>query len=147
MDGNFRITGTIYDSNNQPGNAGDLLVKTVTGSLLWVTPDSVQAGAGGTIGQVQFHNTAGLVDGAENFYYDFTNNRVGIGSTQPDHLLDVLGSSNFDGGVTLDTLTASQNSTFQSDLSVSKKLTVDQLADLTTVTVGSCYHSYWCCRF
>ena len=137
LDGNFRITGTIYDSNNQPGNTGDLLVKTANGSLLWVTPDSVQAGAGGTIGQVQFHNTAGLVDGAENFYYDFTNNRVGIGSTQPDHLLDVLGSSNFDGGVTLDTLTASQNSTFQSDLSVSKKLTVGNLADLTTVTVGS----------
>ena len=71
----------------------------------------VNSGAGGTIGQIQFHNTAGLVDGADNFYYDFNNNRVGIGSTQPTQLLDVLGVSTFSGGVFVDDLKVSGFST------------------------------------
>ena len=96
LDGDFRITGTIYDSTNQPGNQGNLIVKGVSG-LVWSSPNAVTSGAGGTIGQIQFHNTTGLVDGADNFYYDFNNNRVGIGSTQPKELLDVLGISTFVG--------------------------------------------------
>ena len=74
LNGDFRITGTIYDSLNEPGDTGDLIVKTATGGLSWVAPKSVTSGAGGTIGQIQYHNTAGLVDGASNFYYDFNNN-------------------------------------------------------------------------
>ena len=118
LEGDFRITGTIYDSNNQPGGTGDLITKTATGGLLWVTPSSVQSGAGGTIGQIQFHNTAGLVDGADNFYFDFNNNRVGIGSTQPTQLLDVLGVSTFSGGVFVDELTVSGITTIFNDLIV-----------------------------
>ena len=53
-------------------------MKTATGGLEWVEQQSITAGAGGTIGQVQFHSATGLVDGASNFYYDFNNNRVGI---------------------------------------------------------------------
>ena len=135
LDGNFRITGTIYDSTNQPGTQGDLIVKGENGGLLWVNPNSVQAGAGGTVGQIQFHNTAGLVDGAEKFYYDFNNNRVGIGSTIPTQLLDVLGVSTFSGGVNIDTLTVTQNSTFEKNLDVDQKLTVDGLADLDELKV------------
>ncbi len=111
LDGNFRITGTIYDTTNQPGNQGDLIAKTATGGLLWIAPGSVVSGAGGTIGQVQFHNASGLVDGADNFYFDFSNNRVGIGSTQPTQLLDVLGVSTFSGGVFIDNLKTSGIST------------------------------------
>ena len=99
LNGDFRITGTIYDSLNQPGDTGNLIVKTATGGLSWVAERSVRSGAGGTIGQIQYHNTAGLVDGASNFYFDFNNNRVGIGSTQPTQLLDVLGVSRFTGDV------------------------------------------------
>ena len=112
LDGDFRITGTIYDSINQPGDQGELIVKGANGGLLWIRPNSIVSGAGGTIGQVQFHNTAGLVDGADNFYYDFNNNRVGIGSTIPTQLLDVLGVSTFSGGVFVDNLTVSGVSTF-----------------------------------
>ena len=107
LQGDFRITGTIYDSNNQPGTGNDIIVKTVTGGLLWQSQNSVITGAGGTIGQIQFHNTAGVVDGAENFYFDYINNRVGIGSTQPTQLLDVLGVSTFSGGVFIDNLSVS----------------------------------------
>ena len=113
LDGNFRITGTIYDSLNQPGSQGDLIVKTATGGLEWVEQQSITAGAGGTIGQVQFHAATGLVDGANNFYYDYINNRVGIGSTQPTQLLDVLGISNFSGRVFVDNLNVSGITTFK----------------------------------
>ena len=113
LDGNLRITGSIYDSLNQSGNQGDLIVKGLSDQFLWVAPNSVQSGAGGTIGQIQFHNIAGLVDGADNFYYDFNNQRVGIGSTQPTQLLDVLGVSTFSGGVFVDTIDISGITTFK----------------------------------
>jgi len=109
--GDFRITGDIYDSTNQPGQTGYLLTKSADG-VLWVREESIITGAGGTIGQIQFHNSAGLVDGADNFYYDFNNQRVGIGSTQPTQLLDVLGVSTFSGGVFIDTLNVSGTSAF-----------------------------------
>ncbi len=136
LNGNFRITGTIYDSTNQPGDTNDILVKNATGGLSWVNQNVVTAGAGGTIGQIQFHNNAGLVDGANNFYFDFNNNRVGIGSTQPTQLLDVLGISTFNGGVFIDTVTASENSTFKKNLTVDGKLEVDGLSDLDELIVA-----------
>ena len=68
--GNVKLDKTIYDEENQPGNTGNLLVKTVTGGLKWQNASAVQSGAGGTIGQVQYHGSTGLVEGAENFYFD-----------------------------------------------------------------------------
>ena len=130
LNGDFRITGTIYDSLNQPGDQGDLIVKGANGGLIWARPNSVVSGAGGTIGQIQFHNTAGLVDGADNFYFDFNNNRVGIGSTIPSQLLDVLGVSTFRGGVTIDNLTVTNNTKLE-------KLDVDGLTTLDDVNVSS----------
>ena len=103
VNGDIRIRGTIYDFNNEPGDQGELLLKGLNG-LEWTNQNAITAGAGGDIGQVQYHNTAGLVDGADIFYYDAVNDRVGIGSTQPAQVLDVLGVSTFIGGVTVDHL-------------------------------------------
>jgi len=98
--GNFRLEGTFFDEENGSGSTGDLLIRTVNGGLKYASGNSIQAGAGGTITQVQFHDSTGLVGGADNFVFDFTNNRIGIGSTQPDRLLDVLGNSRFTGVTT-----------------------------------------------
>ena len=98
--GNVKLDKTIYGEDNEPGSTGDLLVKTATGGVVWTNQNSVEAGAGGTIGQIQFHGSTGLIDGADKFYYDFNNDRVGIGSTIPDRLLDVLGNSRFTGVTT-----------------------------------------------
>ena len=136
LEGDFRITGTIYDSTNKPGDTGDLITKTATGGLLWITPSSVNSGAGGTIGQIQFHNTAGLVDGADNFYFDFNNNRVGIGSTQPTQLLDVLGVSTFSGGVFVDDLSVSGFSTFTEIIDANGGLDVFGHTELDSVNVS-----------
>jgi len=97
VNGNLRLTGTIYDYNNQPGINAQILVKNNFGGVTWVNQDTVRAGAGGTITNIQYHNNAGLVDGADNFVFDYVNSRIGIGSTQPGYLLDVLGYSRFTG--------------------------------------------------
>ena len=93
--GDIRITGTVYDSLNSPGTQSDILVKNASNGLEWTRAEAVQSGAGGTITEIQFHGATGLVEGADGFVYDFNNNRVGIGSTQPEKLLDVLGAARF----------------------------------------------------
>ena len=96
VDGDFRLRKKLYDYTNDPGVQGDLLANGVDG-VEWISNNNVQTGAGGEIGQVQYHGNTGLVDGAPNFYFDISNERVGIGSTQPKELLDVLGISSFTG--------------------------------------------------
>ena len=98
--GNFRLEGIFFDEDNNAGSQSDLLVKTATGGLKYASANAVRSGAGGTIGQIQFHDSTGLVGGASTFYYDYNNHRVGIGSTQPDRLLDVFGDSRFTGFTT-----------------------------------------------
>jgi hypothetical protein len=99
--GDIRLTGTIYDYLNDPGIEGDILVKNSLNGLIWVGQDSLRTGAGGTYTNVQYHNSAGLVDGAPNFVYNDITGRVGIGSTQPQYLLDVLGNTRIVGHTTV----------------------------------------------
>ncbi len=115
VQGDLKLDKTIYDEINQPGGQGDLLVKTATGGMQWQNQNAVRSGAGGTIKEIQYHGATGLVDGAENFVFDYTNKRVGIGSTQPEKLLDVIGNSRFDGDVEF--VTSNQKNIFfdQSD--------------------------------
>ena len=115
VNGDVRIRGTIYDYNNDSGEPSDILTKGING-LEWVTNNAVRSGAGGTAGQVQYHNDAGLIDGAEVFYYDATNDRVGIGSTQPNCLLDVDGKINLRGDVNIDAPYFTGISTFNGQL-------------------------------
>ena len=111
VNGDIKLRGTIYDWDNQPGVTGDLIVKNNDGGLNWSNPNSVITGAGGQVGQIQFHANTGLVDGAEVFYYDDLNDRVGIGSTQPKYLLDVLGISSFRGTTYIDNLSVTNQAT------------------------------------
>jgi hypothetical protein len=113
LQGDLRLTGTIYDFNNQPGNTSEVLIKNIFGGLTWVNQSTIRAGAGGTYTNIQFHNNAGLVDGASNFVFDDDTNRIGIGSTQPKVLLDVLGISSFKGGTTIDNLNVTGVTTTQ----------------------------------
>ena len=112
--GDLRLTGTIYDYANNPGITQQILVKNALGSLVWTSQGSIKAGAGGTFNQVQYHNSAGLVDGAVNFVYDPINSRVGIGSTLPTYLLDVAGDTRITGIATLNKLYVTGISTFSS---------------------------------
>jgi Chaperone of endosialidase len=104
VNGDVRLRGTIYDYNNLPGNTGQVLVKNVLGGLDWINQSTLQTGAGGTYTNIQYQTYAGIMGGASNFVYEPINSRVGIGSTLPQYLLDVLGYSRFIGQTEIDNL-------------------------------------------
>ena len=130
--GDLRLTGTIYDSNNQPGVTQDVLVKNNSGGLNWINQGTLRSGAGGTYTNIQYQNNSGLIDGASNFVFDDNNSRVGIGSTQPKVLLDVLGISSFKGETTIDNLTVTETIT-------SKNLKVTGVSTVGFVTGTSAF--------
>jgi hypothetical protein len=133
--GDLRLTGTIYDSLNDPGDVNQIIVKNNLGGLLWVDQGTIRSGAGGTYRDIQFHNSSGLVDGASNFVFDEVNSRIGIGSTQPKVLLDVLGISSFKGGTTIDNLNVTGFTT-TSTLAVSGTTTTRNLQVTGVTTIG-----------
>ena len=102
IDGTLFITGNVFDKLHDSGDTDQVLVKSNTGGLVWADQSGATAVAAGHTTQVQFHNNDGNLGGAENLVYDYTNNRIGIGSTQPTKLLDVLGDSKFTGTTDFD---------------------------------------------
>ena len=139
IQGDLRLTGTVYDYNDQPGITGDVLIKNNFGGLIWVNQLSLRTGAGGTYRNIQYHNSAGLVDGAATFVFDEFNNRVGVGSTQPKVTFDVLGISSFTGSTTIDNLkvgVATIGTLGVTGLTTTKDLDVTGIATITTLGVS-----------
>jgi hypothetical protein len=101
INGDLRLRGTIYDYNDQAGTNNQILVKNNFGGLTWVNQQTLRAGAGGTITNIQYHNDSGLVDGVSDFVFDYTNNRVGIGTTIPSVKLDIIGNTKVKGDFTV----------------------------------------------
>ncbi len=110
--GDIRLTGTIVDENNSPGTTGQVLVKTATGGIDWINQGSVSAGAGGNPKDLQYHNNAGIIDGATGFVYDSANQRVGLGIANPTVRFDVSGDAKFNGTVDTSRLYVSGIATF-----------------------------------
>ena len=110
--GDIRLTGTIVDENNSPGTTGQVLVKTATGGIDWINQGSVSAGAGGNPKDLQYHNNAGIIDGATGFVYDSSNQRVGLGVANPTVRFDVSGDAKFNGTVDTSRLYVSGIATF-----------------------------------
>jgi len=136
LDGDARLRGTIYDFNNDPGSQGNILTKGVNG-VEWTSDNAVRSGAGGTVYDVQYHNSAGLVDGAPNFVYRSDTSRVGIGSTQPSCLLDVVGVSKLRGGVFIDEPYITGVSTFTGQILANNGIVANtaRISDLTETRV------------
>ncbi len=87
VSGNARITGAIYDSNNDPGSAGQRLSSTVTGT------DWVPALDGsGASGQVAYWDGTNTLAGNSNFRWDNTDMELGIGTVPTASLHIVKGS-------------------------------------------------------
>ena len=104
VDGDIKLTGSIEDYNNSLGNTSDILVKNSSGGIEWIEQNSLNVGAAGTYYEVQFHSGTGTLAGADKLVYrsDLNGGQIGIGSTIPTKLLDVLGDSIFTGDVTFD---------------------------------------------
>ena len=86
------IRKKLFDANASEGTNGQVLISTGTGVSFTSQADISTNAAGGTK-TVQFKGADGKFGGADNFVYDTGNNRVGIGSTIPDYLLQVTGGS------------------------------------------------------
>ena len=111
--GNVKIAGAIIDSTDGTGATGELLIKTATGGMEWQTANAVTSGAGGTILRCNTTLHAATVGGADNFWFDYINNRVGIGTQFPEVLFEVVGNSKFvDGTLEAKNLTVTGVSSF-----------------------------------
>ena len=139
VNGDIRLRGTIYDYSNQPGSTGQVLVKNIFGGLEWISQSTLQTGAGGTYTNIQYQTYAGVMGGASNFVYESITSRVGIGSTLPQYLLDVLGYSRFTGQTEIDNLRVTGVATIATlgvtGLSTTKDFRVTGVATVATLGV------------
>ena len=84
------IRKKLFDSNVSEGTNGQVLISTGTG-VSFTSSANIETNAAGGTKTVQFKEADGKFGGATQFVYDTTNNRVGIGSTIPEYLLQTEG--------------------------------------------------------
>ena len=119
--GDIRLSGTLVDQGNSAGVTGQVLVKNSTGGLSYINQGSVQAGAGGNVKELQYHNSSGLIDGATGIVYDVSTQFLGVGIANPSKKLDVGGDIRVDGTSNLSNIvisgftTHNANANFQDD--------------------------------
>ena len=80
----------LFDSLESAGSNGTVLTSTGAG-ITWASEADIETNANGLPTQIQYKKDNNKFGGASNFVYDATNNRVGIGSTQPEYLLQTQG--------------------------------------------------------
>jgi hypothetical protein len=85
--------------------------------------------AAGTLRNVQYHGADNQLAGSSNFVFDYSTNRVGIGSTLPGVSLDVSGAIRATGVSTLTTL-------FSSSVT-SNTILINDLASVNRLSIGS----------
>ncbi|MEZ6255404.1 MAG: hypothetical protein R3B92_01335, partial [Patescibacteria group bacterium] len=88
-----RIRDVTYSfPASQAGGANYVLVNDGAGNLTWNSVSGVGAVNGsGATGQVTFWNGTSSVTGEDEFFYDTSTNRLGLGTTVPSYTLDVVG--------------------------------------------------------
>lgn len=98
---------TIFQGGDQNGNITYTLPTTSTtgilanngsGVLSWATLSSLGGVTGtgtgsGTAGQITFWSGTSSITGSNNFWWDNTNQRLGIGTSSPQASLDIAGST------------------------------------------------------
>ncbi|MEL0099312.1 MAG: polymer-forming cytoskeletal protein, partial [Opitutae bacterium] len=100
--GEFAMT-TASAAPSNPSN-GDMWFDTTNGktfvyyvetggSSQWVEVGAASAGASGVDGSVQFSSGGTFTSDNANFYWDDTNNRLGIGTNSPQEALELEGTS------------------------------------------------------
>ena len=87
--GNALFGGTIKDNSGGAGTNGQVIISTGSGAS-WSSTAEIHTLAADANNTIQFKKASnGKFQGADNFVYDPTNKRVGIGSTLPEYLLQV----------------------------------------------------------
>jgi hypothetical protein len=86
VQGNERLTGALYDLNNDPGTSGQVLSTTGTG-VDWIANPSPTGS--GVANKVAFWTGANTLSYNTNFHWDNTSGFLGIGTTTPGYKLYV----------------------------------------------------------
>ena len=134
----LKEAGTIIDYTGSGGGSSNILSRSTDG-VEWVPSDQLVAGAAGTVSFLQYHKPGGVLGGTGEWatdtgvigvalVWDNTNKRVGIGSTLPRALFDVLGNSIFTGITTFAGIT-----TVTGDTLFTKQLSVSGLSTFASV--------------
>ena len=84
----MRLTGRFRDVNSSSGTSQQALISVGTG-VSWSDLSDIETNAADKVNSVQYKKANKKFGGADNFVFDPTNSRVGIGSTQPEYLLQV----------------------------------------------------------
>jgi len=84
----MRLTGRFRDVNSSSGTSQQGLISVGTG-VSWSDLSDIETNAADKVNSVQYKKANEKFGGADNFVFDPTNSRVGIGSTQPEYLLQV----------------------------------------------------------
>lgn len=95
VNGNMRLTGAIYDVNNQTGSNGQFLSSTGTG-VDWVDLPSGLVTGSGTATRVAFWNGSSSLSSNADLYWDNTSGRLGVGIIVPTHKMMVSNTSTDD---------------------------------------------------
>tara|TARA_B100000900_G_scaffold135343_1_gene114544 strand:- start:1359 stop:3701 length:2343 start_codon:yes stop_codon:yes gene_type:complete len=88
--GTARFTGKVYDQNSGEGTNGQALITTGVG-VSWSDLSTIETNAADKVNSVQYKKANLKFGGASNFVFDPVNERVGIGSTQPEYTLQTDG--------------------------------------------------------
>ena len=84
----MRLTGRLRDVSSSSGTSGQALISVGT-AVSWTDLADIETNAADKIFSVQYKKANEKFGGAGNFVFDPVNSRVGIGSTQPEYLLQV----------------------------------------------------------
>lgn len=90
--GDFYASGAFYDSSEVAGSSGEYLQSTGTGTSWTSLSEGTELLPTGTEGQMLYNN-AGTWTAFDNMYWDDTNSRLGLGTTNPSTLLHLEGTT------------------------------------------------------
>ena len=86
--GAAKFQGAIKDNSGGAGTNGQVIISTGSGAS-WSSTAEIATNASDGTNSLQYKKSNSKFGGSENFVYDPTNKRVGIGSTLPEYLLQI----------------------------------------------------------
>jgi len=118
INGDMRLTGTIYDYYNNNGTAEpSVLVSNTFGGVEWLPNDELSFFSVGPVYGVQYKSATGTVVSAETFYYNPLTERVGVGTSTPRQTFDLRGDALLEGNIFVSGIaTFNNNVEFQSNI-------------------------------
>ena len=88
--GDGKFGGKIKDNSGSAGTNGQVIISTGNGSgVSWSSTAEIATNASDGNNSIQYKKSTGKFGGADNFVFNPSNKRVGIGSTLPEYLLQV----------------------------------------------------------